>query len=135
MTAADMAAALGVGLIEMTGSDTTKNPRISELLPAPAGTPIERFRLEVVEKLGYSTCTICHSMFKRGDSRFREFVETTVPKATSSGKGLIYWLNEVDARGPSSSRASRTSQTSIDQVYARRYVCPDCVSAVFGELV
>lgn len=133
--AADMASALGVGLIEMTGSDSAvARPRISELLPAPSGTPIERLRLEVVERLGYSTCTICHSMFERGEGkRFRANVTTTAAKAITDNKGLIYWLDEVAERQVSPARTSRTSWTSTEMVYNRRYICPDCLRALFGD--
>jgi hypothetical protein len=37
------------------------------VLTAPLGQPLPEMRLLVVEKLGYSECTVCHSFFKRGD--------------------------------------------------------------------
>ncbi len=127
-----MASALGVGLIEMIGPPTRL--RITELLAAPAGQPIERLKLEVIEKLGYSTCTVCRSLFKRGEGkRFRGNVKTKVADAIENDKGLMYWLHEVAKRQPPSARTSRTSWTDTDMTFNRRYVCPDCVVGLFGN--
>lgn len=127
-----MASALGVGLIEMTG--TMPRLRITEVVGAPIGSPIERLRLELAEKLGYSTCTVCRSTFERGDRQsFRRKVTTSVAKAIETDKGLIYWLDKVAARQPPPSRASRTSWTSTDRVYNRGYVCPDCLRALLSD--
>ncbi len=119
---------LGVGLIQISGTDRM---RITEVVTAPVGEPLEGLRLEVIEKLDYSLCTVCRSLFKRGDggkwggqvvrqgSRGRHLA-----KAAEEEKGIVYWLNAQAERGGTAA--------ANDTVYHRRYLCPDCVRALFG---
>ena len=127
---------LGVGLIKITG---TKRFRFSEVVSAPLGEPLgeplEGLRLEVIEKLGYSLCTVCQSLFHRGEpDKWDEYVIRQggsrldhLEKAARSGKGLVYWLDSQAERFKSEGAAETTD------VYHRRYVCPDCVAALFPE--
>jgi hypothetical protein len=122
-----IAAHLGVGLISITGS---KRTRITEVVTSPLSTPLEGLRLELIEKLGYSLCTICNSLFQRGDrSRFDAYVQRHLDsgrsrnRAVESEKGYMYWLSEVGNR----------SGTGGDQTFHRRYLCSDCVPVVFGN--
>lgn len=131
--AIEMAAALGVGLIELRGR--SRRPEITEVLGAPVGRPLEHLRLEVMEKLGYSICSLCRSAFRRGEKgAFRRNVRTTVPRAIADEKGLIYWLHEVAGRQGSAKRLDADEDAKPESIYQRRYLCPDCVWALFKDI-
>ena len=107
--------------------------RISEVLTAPLREPLEGLRLEVIEKLHCSLCTVCGSLFRRGE-KGKPFVNVArqqsararhLERAVSEEKGLMYWLHE---------QAGRSPKPTNDVVYHRRYVCPDCVAALFAHL-
>lgn len=125
-----IASQLGVGLIRITG---TQRVRITEVLTAPLREPLEGLRLEVVEKLDHSLCTVCGSLFRCGEKgkRYANLVRQQasrgkhVERAVREEKGLMFWLYEQAARSP-------RSRSEI--VYHRRYVCPDCVAALFAHL-
>jgi hypothetical protein len=124
-----IAAQLGVGLIRISGS---KRLRIAEVSSAPLRAPLEGLRLEVIEKLHHSLCTICGALFRRGERRnFRANVvgqqssQRHVQRAVEQEKGLVYWLEEQAKRSPDSKK---------DVIYHRRYVCPDCIQALFAHV-
>ncbi len=121
----DMASKLGVGLLAI-GSDGG----VQEVLTAPLHQPLMNMRGDLIEKLGYSECTICGALFRRGDmSNFRRHVRTGVGglgRAYDTDRGLMYWLDSVAER----KKAARTGY-----VTARRYICPDCVYNLFGEVL
>lgn len=125
-----IASRLGVGLIQISGE---KRFRFTERITAPVREPIGGLRLEVVEKLHHSKCTICGSFFERGTARsFRANVVAADPpgpaaviEADEQDKGLMYWLQERAARSPS----------DTDTIYHRRYVCPDCVGALLSQVI
>lgn len=123
----EIATQLGVGLLEIGARG-----KIVEVLPSKRHEPIEGLRLEVIEKLHYSLCAICRSLFQSGkpDKRFSEIVRltgrsrrSTVSQAVSQERGVMYWLGEASERDP--------RQRSLD--WRRRYVCKDCLSALFDE--
>jgi hypothetical protein len=125
-----IASQLGVGLIKITGDQRV---RISEVLTAPLREPLEGLRLEVVEKLHLSLCTVCGSLFRCGEkgkpfanvARQQPSRTRHLERAASKKMGLMYWLDE---------QADRSPKATNDVVYHRRYVCPNCVSALFGHL-
>jgi hypothetical protein len=123
-----MASHLGVGLLAVS-QDSRGRFTVREVLTAPLGQPLDEMRLLVVEKLGYSECTICQSPFRRGDAEaFARHVSRAtsaraMQRAVSNAKGFMYWLNEA------SERAGETRA----QIFHRRYVCPDCVRSLFGD--
>lgn len=96
--------------------------------------PIEKVRTSLSEHLGYSRCTVCSSLFKRGTD-VKGFQNVVRQKADSSGsvleravdqsKGIAYWLFDSEA-------AHGRGET--DSTYRRRYVCPDCTAALFAHL-
>lgn len=121
-----IAAQLGVGLLQLK---IGKRVSVTEKQLAPIVTPHAAFRLELIEKLHYSLCTICTSFFERGDGK--NFRAKVVPqsekinfrlRAVEGERGLIYWLGEQDGR----------SGKNEEHTYTRRYICPACVSALFG---
>ena len=125
-----IAAHLGVGLVRISGEHRM---RLTEVVTAPPREPMEGLRLEIVEKLGHSLCTVCASFFQRGTtgnlmSRVvrRDGPKKRVADAVAADKGLVYWLDEVSSRSPNP--AGSESAT----VYHRRYVCPGCVQGLFA---
>lgn len=125
-----IASQLGVGLIQITGQQRV---RVSEVLTAPLREPLEGLRLEVIEKLHFSLCTVCGSLFRCGEkgkpfanvARQQSARARHVERAVSEEKGIMYWLYE---------QAERSPKPTNDVVYHRRYVCPDCVAALFAHL-
>lgn len=124
-----IATTLGVGLIQISGSQRV---RLREVLTAPIRHPLAGLRLEVIEKLNFSECTICGALFARGagTSSFsrvkrQDGLSRHVRRAVEDEKGFVYWLHE---------QADRTGDRST-LVYHRRYVCPDCALGLFGHLV
>lgn len=123
-----IAGRLGVGLIHITGSTRL---RVTEVLSAPPREPLEGLRLELLDKLGFSTCSICSCLFQRGDKRswsrnvIRQGAQGShVRQALQAEKGVVYWLYEQADR----------SKAEGDTVYNRRYVCRDCIGALFAHL-
>ena len=104
------------------------------VLSSPQHEPIERLRTMLNEKLGYSRCAICTTLFLSGErpGQFQYVVRqvSNSPKALSKAvaqeKGLMYWLY-----GSAYSTGGHNSDASV---YRRRYVCPDCVAALFAHL-
>ncbi|MCZ2111907.1 MAG: hypothetical protein LC118_20510, partial [Dehalococcoidia bacterium] len=86
-----------------------------------------------IEKLHFSLCTVCGSLFRCGEkgkpfahvARQQSTRARHLERAVSDEKGLMYWLYE---------QAQRSPRPTNDVVYHRRYVCPDCVAALFVHL-
>lgn len=119
---------LGVGLIRITGD---QRMRITEILSPAAREPLEALRLELIDRLGYASCTVCAGLFKRGskDAWGERIVRQTatgthMQRAVRDEKGLVYWLDEAEER----------SRRPTDTTYRRRYVCPECIAALFAHL-
>jgi len=115
----DIASALGIGLLAISGG------KVKEVLAAPHREPIERLSLQLLEKLDYSLCTVCRSLFRRSENGnwSANISRAGFVKAAEREKGFIYWLSEMAERR----RASRRDRALI---YERRYVCADCVRAL-----
>jgi hypothetical protein len=124
-----IAGRLGVGLIQISG---TSRVRINEVLTAPIREPLEGLRLLVVEKLGYSLCTVCGALFNRGTkekwsanvTRQQDVRQRHMESALAEGHGVVYWLHEAGDRA--------TRSEASDTIFHRRYVCPDCVAGLFA---
>ena len=113
----EIASALGVGLLALT------RRRVTEILAAPQGKPIAGMRLELVEKLRFSLCTVCGTLFRRRGADTRSSTETSragLRRASRHDKGLVYWLPKLAER----------RKDSRAYLYQRRYVCVDCVTAL-----
>lgn len=122
----DIASRLGIGLLALRASG------VREILSAPRTEPIERLNLELLERLAYSRCTICGSLFRSG-GRGKRYTEVSrssargaVLKAAREERGFMYWL--TDPSIPS-------LHADKDAFYNRRYLCRDCVDNLFGELI
>lgn len=119
-----IAESLGIGLLTISGKQRL---RVTEVQSAPKRQPVPALRLELIEKLHMSICTICNGFFKRGErDRFRKNIvaESTVDfrsRAVKNGRGLMYWLWEQDDR-----------ESTESSYYFRRYICPDCTKVLFG---
>lgn len=117
-----------MGLIQLTGE---KRVRVSEVLSAPLREPVDGLRLEVIGKLNYSQCTICDSLFESyrpGTAAptliHQEDTMLDLQKAVQDYKGVVYWLGEQGSRS--------WTDEGDDRIYHRRYICPDCVTALFA---
>lgn len=128
-----IASNLGIGLLAI-------HPRrgIDEVLTSPVHAPLEGLRLELLEKLAYSLCTICGSAFRRGESRADGMrrpnwsgVSRVMKNAVQDERGYVYWLDEVAERTTSGRDAPNETGTHR----FRRYLCPDCVFGLFGKVV
>lgn len=121
---------LRVGLIQISGRTRL---RVREVLTAPVREPLDGLRLLVIEKLNYSLCTICGSLFRRGEpgswsahvARQQATRQRHLAKALEDEEGLVYWLEE---------QAQRSDTADRDIIHHRRYVCADCTTALFGFL-
>ncbi|MFN3256204.1 MAG: hypothetical protein ACE37B_10940 [Ilumatobacter sp.] len=123
-----IASRLGVGLVHVTG---TQRIRVTEVVTAPVREPLEGLRLELLDKLGFSQCTLCSTLFARGDKKSwgKNIVRqsergTHIPRALDTDQGVMYWLHEQAAR----------SSAPDETIYHRRYLCPDCVYALFAHV-
>jgi len=125
-----LASHLGVGLLTIT-EDSRGRLNVTEVLTAPLGSPLDELRLQVVEKLGYSECTICRSLFQRGEADpggFSRYVSRSgrrlgaLKRAVHDERGFLYWLEESDTRNGRGT-----------QLRHRRYLCPDCVWNLFRD--
>ncbi len=126
-----IASHLGVGLLSIT-TNARGARQVREILSAPLSRPLDGLRLEVVEKLGYSLCTLCRAVFKRGTkenwsenvSRARS-QSGSLLRAVKSELGFVYWLEEASGR----------DTRPRSRIYRRRYVCADCVWNLFRDFV
>lgn len=111
--------ALRVGLLAISGR------KVTEVLAAPHGAPIDRLSLSLLEKMHYSLCTVCRALFRRStDGNWGANISRAgLSKAAEREKGFIYWLSEVADR-------RRKDHRKRTLTYERRYVCPDRVHAL-----
>ncbi|MBS3906573.1 MAG: hypothetical protein KGZ49_06005 [Syntrophaceae bacterium] len=116
----DIASRLGVGLIAIRPSGS-----VLEILASPQHHPLPDMRAEIIEKLRYAQCTLCGSLFQKGESGSPEkYVSRSLPKAIANELGFVYWLHEVNDR----------RKKPLVYNYIRRYVCSDCVSSIYRPL-
>jgi hypothetical protein len=116
----DIASHLGVGLIEI------RNGRCKEVQSSPPCTPIPRMNLLLLDQLGLGKCQLCRYFFKTGPGK-RNYTEVIrgqhrVQDAIDSGKGIIFWNDEVAER-----KDKLGIRSEADNSYERRFICSDCV--------
>ncbi|MEQ8842277.1 MAG: hypothetical protein RIB98_14935 [Acidimicrobiales bacterium] len=123
-----IADSLGVGLFELRRAGRGARV-VRERLSAPKREPIRRLRLQYLDQLGFGQCAICESPFKRGDHRQGSWGENVtrqkLQKAVQAEKGYMWWLD----------RAAEDLDDKRDGTFLRRYLCPDCTSGLFGEIL
>jgi hypothetical protein len=118
----DIASKLGVGLLAIR-----PNGNISEILASPQHTPLIHMRAKLIEKLRYAQCTVCGSIFQRGDEKnWAKYVSSNIKNALKQERGLVYWLEELGERKDRSKRKYN---------YERRYICSDCIWYLYHEIL
>jgi hypothetical protein len=113
----DMAAQLGVGLIEIGRG---KSCRI--LVSPPRHQPIRAHWLALVNKMGYVECVICGALFPEKEMRSQR-ERSSIRNAVKDEKAFRYWLADL---------AERRGQDWRRYIYDRRHICSDCVQAFKG---
>ena len=103
----DIASSLGIGLLAVSGS------KINEILAAPLCNPIEKFQLEIINKLGYGKCTLCNALF----NIIKMVSKSSLINAAKKEKGSKYFLLN-SPRFISDTRSTGSPS---------RYLCADCV--------
>jgi hypothetical protein len=125
----DIASHLGIGLIQIRGKTC------HEILSSPFYTPISRFNLELLEKLGLGKCQFCSSVFEIGDTENRwknmvrgEEAYERIPKAIKAEKGLMYWNMAV------AERKRKLGITKLEKGISeeRRFICRECVGGILA---
>lgn len=124
---------VGVGLIQLSKSGC------KEVLSSKQHTPITKLRRSLLERLQLGKCQWCESVFDIGKHRRNvvRAVNTSTNKlerAYNEDKGLMFWNSELGDRkrsNKSGSAARRNSELTFD----RRYLCPECITNVVGELL
>ncbi len=125
----EIASYLGVGLIRIS------NRGCKEELSSPYYKPITRMNLLLLERLGLGTCQLCGSFFvtTRDPKKnwFSELSRKNLQTAAARRKGLLFWNREV------ADRKDRLGVRLLGdyESYERRFICPDCITHVFADLV
>lgn len=118
----DIASKLGVGLLAIRPKGI-----ISEILASPQYTPLIQMRAKIIEKLRYAQCTICGSIFQRGDDKnWAKYVSSNITNALRQERGLVYWLEEP---------GERKDRLKRKYNYERRYICSDCIWYLYHEIM
>lgn len=124
-----IASHLGIGLIQI------KQGRCAEVVSSPVYEPIEQLHLRLLEALRLGRCQLCASVFNIGrdgeGGKFSNLSRGDIHKAIASERGLMFWNNEVADR----KRKLRVRLSPHGTTYERRFICPDCICSVAGQLV
>jgi len=124
-----IASHLGIGLIQIRGG------KCIEVVSSPFYQPIIKLNLGLLESLCLGRCQLCGSFFEIGDAktdkRYSRLAREKLSKAVSNEKGLIFWNREV------ADRKNKVGIRSVEDgtTYERRYICPDCIHHVIGQLL
>lgn len=127
----EIASHLGVGLIRIAGR------QCHEELSSPYHRPILRMNLLLLERMGMGRCQLCGSYFQLGDvrkpavKRYSRVSRENIKKARAQERGMMFWNREVDER----KRRTGVQTRGDDLTYERRFLCPDCVEHVLGQLM
>lgn len=133
MAELDIASHLGVGLIQIKGK------QCHEVLSSPFCTPITRMSLQLIERMSLGRCQMCGTFFQIGTfdpntssakGRWSKVARENFDRAIEQEKGMIFWNRELaDRKNRLGVRVFEDGST-----HERRYVCPDCISYVFGAV-
>ncbi len=124
-----IASHLGIGLIQIKGT------KCIEVLSSPYYDPIAKMQLRLLEALGFGRCQLCNSVFQIGDPQngkaYSNVCRENVQRAIKLDRGIMFWNREVaDRKRRLGIRGEKDGTTT----YERRFICPDCVSAVISQL-
>lgn len=116
----EIARVLGIGLVEVRG-------RVREILSSPLHTPSPVWQRKVLRRLDLVECTICGTIFPdeetTGSSRSsKEAIMRSLKRALERNQAYRYFLFDYNKRHKSDSR---------EYVHQKRYVCKDCLQALF----
>jgi hypothetical protein len=118
----EIARVLGIGLIDV-------NRDIREVLSSPIHSPSPVWQRKILSRLGQAVCTVCGTIFPddrviRGTRSSHLVLSRALDRAGKSGNPLLYYLYDYNTRHKSDTR---------ELVHQRRYVCKDCVQALFNK--
>lgn len=127
-----LAEQLGVGLIRVRNTDT-----VELVSTAPRSVPVDDFKLQLADKMGYVRCTICATFFPRSETNKNQFSWDLLTKdqdnvrrmkeAIVEGKGLVYWPADASANDRTHGKRHRDGR-----VYNRRFACNTCARIFVG---
>jgi hypothetical protein len=124
-----IASHLGIGLVQIKGR------KASEVLSSPFYDPISKMQLRLFEALRLGKCQLCNSVFQIGHSEngtaYSNLCRENVQRAIELERGLMFWNREVAER---KRRLGVRGEKGGTTTYERRFICPDCVSAVLSQL-
>jgi hypothetical protein len=125
-----VASHLGIGLIWIKSSGCI------EVASSPVYEPIEQLHLRLLEALRLGRCQLCDSVFNIGPpdgdgGRFSNLRRDDIRRAVAAEKGLMFWNQEVADR----KRKLRVRLSKDGMTYERRFICPDCIYSVIGQLL
>ncbi len=125
----NIASHLGIGLIQI------KNRKCHEILSSPFYAPMISHNLALLEGFALGKCQSCGSFFETGDMKNRlgrfNNLSRVMKTAFDQEKGFLFWNYEVGKR------KNRTGVKLIkndDDVYDRRFICPDCVWTFYEKI-
>ena len=111
----DIASHLGVGLIQV------RERSCAEVLSSPYYQPITRLNKLLLHTIGLVSCQLCGCYFQTSDG----LRKSDIRKAYEEEKGLIFWNITVGRR-------KQTRKNSPYESYERRFLCSDCVGAIYA---
>jgi len=121
-----IASYLGIGLIQISSKNKCR-----EILSSRVYTPIKKFNMLMLERMGLVKCQFCESFFESGDidNKYSKVSRENIDKALESEKGTMFWNREVaERKNKKGIRVTKDGTT-----FERRFVCPDCVSFIFSQ--
>jgi len=116
-TEKDIAAQLGVGLIEVGKG---RNCRV--IVSSPRHLPIRAHKLSLIKKMGYVECIICGKIFEKKALRSNRD-RSNITHAVRDKKAFRYWLMTL---------AEQRFTKIRKYIHDQRYICIDCIDAFGG---
>jgi hypothetical protein len=132
-TERDLAEKLGIGLIRVRSMS-----RVELVSSARRQDPVQEFKLQVADQLGYVACTICKTYFPRNLESRQKFGwdnlvrdqenRAQVERRISDGRGLAFWPEDASANDK-----THNSRHDDGRLYNRRFACTTCARLFFGS--
>ncbi len=127
-----LAERLGVGLIRIRGKSSVELVSTARLQ-----NPIEDFKRQLADQVGFVECSICRTYFPRNinstqrygwknlvrDHRDRSRVERKIME----GRGLVFWPENA-----SENDRTHDARHKTGQIYNRRFACNTCARLFYG---
>jgi len=132
-TERDLAEKLGVGLIRVRSKS-----RVELVSTARRQDPVQDFKLQLADQLGYVECTICRTYFPRNTESTQKFGwdnlvrdqenRSRVERGIAEGRGLVFWPEDASAND-----RTHGSRHDDGRLYNRRFACTTCARLFFGS--